>query len=273
MAIFMCLILFAWQAHADYPLVVAANRDEFYERPARPAAFWDEQPDLLAGRDARGGGTWLGLTRTGRWAALTNFRDLAHERQGAPSRGALPLDFLQGTASPGDYLQRLAPTAGVYNGFNLLVGDRTQLWYYSNRPESGPPVALTPGVYGLSNGLLDAPWPKAVTGRHDLSRWLAAPTDAQALFEKLYDRASAPDEQLPDTGVGLVLEQALSARFIHIPERAYGTRCSTVFYCQTDGTTSFAERTFDAQARPVGTVQLNLHVGAFPTNNLPLRRA
>ncbi len=269
----MCLILFAWQAHANYPLVLAANRDEFYERPAQPAAFWDDQPNLLAGRDERGGGTWLGLTRTGRWAALTNFRDFARERQGAPSRGALPLDFLQGTAPPGDYLRRLVPTASAYNGFNLLVGDRTQLWYYSNRPESGPPIALAPGVYGLSNGLLDAPWPKTVTARHDLSQWLAAPIGIEALFETLYDLAPAPDAQLPDTGIGLPLERALSARFIHIPERAYGTRCSTVFCCQPDGATTFAERTFDAQAQPVRTVQFRLNVGTFSSYNPPLRRA
>ncbi len=155
----MCLIVFAWRQHPDFPLIVAANRDEFYERPTLAADFWADHPEVLGGRDLKEMGTWLGITRKGRFAALTNYRDPLHVRADAPSRGWLVRDFLTGERGAEDYLARLRDRGAAYNGFSLILGDAAGLYYYSNRGEEGP-AALAPGVYGLSNHLLDTPWPK-----------------------------------------------------------------------------------------------------------------
>lgn len=250
----MCLILLAVDAHPDYPLVIAANRDEFYARPTAAAAFWDDAPHVLAGRDLTAGGSWLGITRTGgrgtqsrgdapsggapRWAALTNYRDPPTSRADRPSRGALVGDFLRGDASPADYLAHVAAEADRYDGFNLLVGDPTGAYYFGNRlpAEDAAPRRLEPGVYGLSNHLLDTAWPKVVRGRRRLGELLAhgaaAAGDAapgaltpDALLDLLYDTEIAPLHDLPDTGVDTELERALSASFIATP--TYGTRAST----------------------------------------------
>ena len=236
----MCLILFAHRAHADYPLVVAANRDEMYERPTAAAGFWDDAPELLAGRDLREGGTWMGITRGGRFAAVTNYREMPLVRDGKRSRGHLVAGFLRGAASPGEYVRALAVEGDAYNGFNLLAGDGSSLAYVSNR--GGGPSLLAAGIYGLSNALLDDPWPKVVRGKAAVAGALAGPADAlePALFAALADRGIAPDGVLPDTGVGLERERALSASFIATPE--YGTRCSTVLIVRRDGTATFTER-------------------------------
>ncbi|HEX2205282.1 MAG TPA: NRDE family protein, partial [Longimicrobium sp.] len=236
----MCLILFAHDVHPRHRLVVAANRDEFYARPTAPAAFWDDAPGVLAGRDLREGGTWLGVTRGGRFAAVTNVREPEAYRVGAPSRGFLVSDFLRGSMSPEAYAERLAATAGEYNGFNLLAGDGRSLVWLSNRGE-GPRV-LGPGVYGLSNALLDTPWPKVELGKEDLRRALEGASDealVAALFATLARRDPAPDVRLPATGVGVERERALSSAFIATPE--YGTRCSTVVFFGRDGALSFTE--------------------------------
>src|SRR5258706_6908216 len=154
----MCLILFAWQAHPDYPLVVAANRDEWRDRPTAPAAWWDDAPDILAGRDLEAGGTWLGVTRAGRFAAITNFRDPSDRKSTAPSRGQLVADFLRGDDAPRDYLAALAAKAARYNGFNLLLADDKSMCYFGSR--EGEIIDVAPGIHGLSNHLLDEPWPK-----------------------------------------------------------------------------------------------------------------
>ncbi|RTL57900.1 MAG: NRDE family protein [Rhodocyclaceae bacterium] len=244
----MCLILLAWQAHPEFPLVVAANRDEFHNRPTAVADYWQDRPDILAGRDLVAGGTWMGMTLTGRFAALTNYRDPAQMRPDAPSRGPLVSDFLTGNAAPQDYLQGLALSGGGYNGFNLLVADRQELFWYSNM--GGEPRRLAPGIYGLSNELLDTPWPKVEAAKSDLSRALEALPDDAPLFRLLRDDRTYPDDALPRTGVSLELERMLSAAFITSDNRNYGTRSSTVLIQDRSGLVSYDEQTWlpDASA-------------------------
>ena len=244
----MCLILIAYGAHPDYELLVAANRDEFHDRPTASLAFWKDSPQVLAGRDLKEGGTWLGVTRAGRFAALTNYRDPRSVRPNAPSRGHLVSDYLQGVEPARGYLDRLTSRAAAYNGFNLLLGDETGLYYYSNRTSGIR--ALPPGVYGLSNHLLDTPWPKLERGRHGLRRALEHGFDPtpDALLHLLTDRAPAPDAELPDTGVPLEWERWLSPIFIDAP--GYGTRSSTVLMADSGGRARIVEMTWaDANRR------------------------
>lgn len=239
----MCLLLVGLGVHRRYPLVIAANRDEFYDRPSATARFWEDQPHILAGRDLQSGGTWLGLTKQGRWAALTNYRDPSSSRPGAPSRGWLVRDFLAGDAGPMAYLETLRPEGHRFEGFNLLVGQGEEVGWMSNRSE-GPPRRLGPGIYGLSNGLLDTPWPKVIRGKEGLARLLASHTEVEPerLFELLSDRRPAPDHQLPQTGVGLSWERVLSPLFIVSP--TYGTRSCTVILMDHGGDVLFTERSF-----------------------------
>lgn len=233
----MCLILLAHEAHPRYRLVVAANRDEFHDRPTAPAHFWEDAPGLLAGRDLRSGGTWMGITRAGRWAAVTNFREAAPPPPGAPSRGELVAGFLRGSGN----LRVLSARAGEYPGFNLLAGDPGRVAYLSNR--GGGYRELAPGVYGLSNALLDTPWPKVERGREVLRELVAegAEIDPEVLFRLLAESDPAPDALLPETGVGVERERMLSSLFISTPE--YGTRASTVLLVSRDGGALFVERT------------------------------
>ena len=244
----MCLILIAYRVHPGYELLVAANRDEFHHRPTAPLAFWGDSPQVLAGRDLKEGGAWMGFTRTGRFAALTNYRDPSHVLPDAPSRGYLVRDYLQGVESACDYLDRLTSCAPAYNGFNLLLGDETGLYYYSNR--AGGVQALTPGVYGLSNHLLDTPWPKLQRGRNALWRVLdhgSEPTP-DALLSLLTDRTPAPDAELPSTGVPLEWERWLSPIFIDAP--GYGTRSSTALLVKARRRALMVETTWaDASRR------------------------
>lgn len=247
----MCLILFAVDAHPAYRLVVAANRDEWFDRPAAPAAFWADAPSVLAGRDLEANGTWMGVTRGGRFAAVTNFRDPAASRPGAPSRGALVRDFLAGERAAEDYLRALARDAQQFNPFNLLVGDAGGLFYFSNRADSIAPVA--PGVHGLSNHLLDVPWPKVQLGKARLAERLRAEVDPDDLLAVLDDPAPAPDQALPATGVPREWERALSPVRIRTPD--YGTRASTVLLVSRDGSVTFVERSFDGTGAETGTVR------------------
>jgi uncharacterized protein with NRDE domain len=242
----MCLILAAWKAHPDYPLVMAANRDEFFARPTAPARFWEEAPHVLAGKDLEAGGTWLGVSRTGRFAALTNFRDPARNKAGAPSRGQLASRFLNGTQSAQGYLMELESMASCYNGFNLMFGDREGLYCFSNCGEGERELA--PGVYGLSNHLLDTPWPKVARGKSALSDAMTALPDEDLLFALLRDDSIAPDDVLPRTGVSLEWERLLSASFVRSP--AYGTRSSTVVLLNKAGQLRFIEQTFLPEAMP-----------------------
>lgn len=236
----MCLILFALDAHPRWRLVLAANRDEFFARPTAPAGWWADAPDVLGGRDLRDGGTWLGVTRAGRFAAVTNYREPDRYRVGAPSRGALVADFLRGGSSSVEYANDLLARARAFNGFNLLVGDADGLIYLSNRSDGVR--RLEPGIYGLSNHLLDTPWPKVSQGKDDLRCSLGGPDDAleASLFAALALRDPAPDARLPATGIGVERERALSAAFIVTPE--YGTRASTVLLVSHDGDVRLTER-------------------------------
>lgn len=235
----MCFIVFAHRIHPRYRLVFASNRDEFYERPTAPASFWNDAPEVLAGRDLKGGGTWMGITRTGRFAALTNHRDLRNLKDKAPTRGALVADFLTGNQQPRAYLESLAPEADRYNGFNLLVGTTTDLYSFSN---VDPVIRkLTPGLYGLSNAVLDTPWPKVERGKERLETLLQSEeVDVEALMNLLYDQHKAPDAALPDTGIGNEWERLLSSIFIE--SENYGTRASTILLIDQDDHATFIER-------------------------------
>lgn len=248
----MCLALIAWQSHPDFPLVVAANRDEFYTRATRPAAWWGQAVSLLAGRDEEAGGTWLGINRRGRFALLTNVRAPSERNPHAPTRGALVVSALQSGAPLGPWLQNLAARSHVYNGFNLLVGDALgmpgrgrgpELHYHSNRLGE-PPRQLDPGIYGLSNAFLDTPWPKVTRAVGRFACQIASRVDPDALLALMADRALAPDRALPSTGVPLEWERVLSA--IQIRANGYGTRTTTVITVRSDGLVGFVERTFDS---------------------------
>ncbi|NIP44972.1 MAG: hypothetical protein GWN21_00565 [Gammaproteobacteria bacterium] len=238
----MCLIFVAWRKHPRYRLVVAANRDEFYARATAPAGFWDEAPGVLAGRDLEAGGTWLGVSRGGRFAALTNYRGGDVAGAGAPSRGHLVSEYLRARHAPQAYLDSLAGRAGAYNGFNLLVADGDGLHWYSNR--AAGPRALAPGIYGISNSLLDTPWPKLVRGKTAFAELVDdAHVDVEAMFDLLADRQPSDDADLPDTGIGLERERALSSLFISTPD--YGTRSSTVLLIEDTGDATLHERTHE----------------------------
>ncbi len=241
----MCLILLAIDAHPAYRLILAANRDEYFSRPTAAADFWDDAPNLLAGRDLKGGGTWLGITRTGRIAAITNYRDPRREKQDAPSRGHLVSGFLTGAMSAEEYLEFLRREASAYNGFSLIFGEPGRLSFFSNR--GAGPLSLEPGIHGLSNHLLDTPWPKVFRGREALARVVAKGETIQPeeLFAILADRTIAPDELLPDTGVGIELERLLSPLFTSTP--LYGTRSSTVILINREGRVTFSEKTYNGR--------------------------
>ncbi|MGH9901093.1 MAG: NRDE family protein [Pyrinomonadaceae bacterium] len=240
----MCTLLLAYEAHPDYRLVLAANRDEYYGRPTARAGFWEDAPEVLAGRDLGQGGTWLGVTRSGRLAAVTNFRDPSAKKEAAPSRGKLVSDFLRLRESSAEYLEKLRADAALYNGFNLVVGDGRGLSYFSNTTNEAR--ALTPGVYGLSNHLLDTPWPKVEQGKRALEEILRGRERnlIEGVFAVLADRAAADDRHLPDTGVGLEIERMLSPLFITSP--VYGTRASTVVLIDRREKVTFVERSFGA---------------------------
>ncbi len=250
----MCLILLSWRDRR-YRLVVAANRDEYFRRPAAPAGFWEDHPGVLAGRDLEAGGTWLGVTLDGRFAALTNYRNPAERNPAAPSRGALVADFLTGDAAPLQYLRGVERRAVGYNGFSLLVGDATSLYFLSNR--GGHLARVEPGIHGLSNHVLDTPWPKVEKGKSAFTHLLEKPFDAGTTLQLLDDTERAPNADLPKTGVSPEVEERLSA--IRIPALdGYGTRCSTALCIGHDGRIEFRERTFREDGSAADTVSYRL---------------
>lgn len=244
----MCLIVFAWRPEHAQPLIVAANRDEFYARPTLPLGAWEDFPQVRAGRDLEAGGAWLGLGPQGRFAALTNIRGRSLPL-GRRSRGDLVAGFLHGTASVTDYLTEIAGRAGEYGGFNLLLGDGQQLWHLHSTSRRAEPVS--PGVHGLSNASLDTPWPKLLKARRRLSEHLDDPRP-EALLELLADPEPAADAALPDTGVGTVTEKLLSSVFIASPH--YGTRASTVVKVDAEGSRWMMERSFGPYGGQLGDV-------------------
>ncbi|MEP5362314.1 MAG: NRDE family protein [Reichenbachiella sp.] len=236
----MCLILFAWKKHTSYDLIVTANRDEFYNRPTESACTWSEYPDLIAGKDLTAGGTWMGITKTGKFAALTNYRDIANINNDAPTRGDLTKNYLTQDTDPQTYLEEIKSAQIPYNGFNLLVGDNHSLWYYNNINHQIK--SLEPGVYGLSNALLNDPWPKVVTGKQQLTQLIQDDhVTSESLLSIIQNKAIAPDDQLPSTGVPLDWERALSAMYITMEN--YGTRCSTTLLKKNKNST-FTEKTY-----------------------------
>jgi uncharacterized protein with NRDE domain len=238
----MCLLLFAYNSHPEYRLILAANRDEFHRRPTATAKWWSDATDIFAGRDLEKSGTWMGVTRDGKFAALTNFRDPTQRKPQAPSRGLLVSDYLRGKLSPVDYLAQLTQSTDQYEAFNLFLGDKKSLWFFSSRDKIAH--ELKSGVYGLSNATLDEPWPKVTHGKQGLTKILAENINENKLFSLLADRTIYNDDHLPQTGVPLGWERRLSATFIVSPE--YGTRCSTLLLIGKDGRMEFVERSFDA---------------------------
>lgn len=248
----MCIILFAYKTHPRYKLILAANRDEYYARPTARAAFWEDAGEVVAGRDLERGGTWLGVTKSGRYAAVTNFRDPSAIKKDAPSRGHLVSDFLRGEDAPADYLSKIAAVSSSYNGFNLIAGDAQQLCYHSNR-EAGV-RELEAGVYGLSNHLLDTTWPKVLKGKRALSEIVrrGEPVKPEELLQILADDARADDERLPQTGISLEYERALSPVFIRTP--VYGTRSSSLLLIDIDESITFVERGFEPEGQATDVV-------------------
>jgi uncharacterized protein with NRDE domain len=263
----MCLLVIAWQAHARYRLVVAANRDEFHARPAAPLAKWPPPAELLAGRDLRAHGTWLGLDRTRRFGVVTNYRELQPPRGGAPSRGELIPEYLGARGAPtaaraAEFFATLEPRAADYSGFNLLLSDADSLWYGSNR---ATPFArsLPPGVYGLANESLDTPWPKLERVRAGFDTWLRrAGAPLEELFALLADRTPAEAPGAHTGGLPRQWARALSAPFVLHPE--YGTRCSTVLLLEDRGWLQLTERRFDPAGQPSGETEFQLQPGEWP---------
>lgn len=240
----MCLIVIGWQVHANYPLVLAANRDEFYARPTASAARWPDAPSIIGGIDLAAGGTWLAITETGRFAALTNVRE-PERAKGACSRGELTRNFLLSNMAANDYAQQIDDD--LYGGFNLLLGDDRSLVYYSNR--GGKPRILPPGIYGMSNHLLDSPWPKLVQARQQFAAALQRLPDETAFFDLLADQTIVADENLPQTGVPLAWERLLSAVFVK--SESYGTRASSLLWQNTDGVVKVHEKNYGVEGQPL----------------------
>jgi uncharacterized protein with NRDE domain len=254
----MCLILLALQSHPSYRLIVAANRDEFHVRPTAAADFWSESPNLLAGRDLLGGGTWLGVTRQGRFAVVANVRqpNLPHESRF--SRGLLVSSFLRGDEPAERYVQRISQNGDQYGPFNLLVGDAGGLYFLSN--QDGKVHFVPPGIHGLSNATLDTPWPKVVAGKERLAAIVGRGTTVEPpeLLNLLATPAPYPDETLPRTGVSPEWERLLSPLFILSP--TYGTRASTILLMGNDGQVTFVEQSFDATGKVTSNRTFSFHV-------------
>ncbi len=237
----MCLIVFAYKSHPKYKFIFAANRDEFYNRPTGQADYWKDSPELLAGKDLQAGGTWMGITKQGRFAAVTNYRDLKNIKEDAPSRGMLTLDFLKDNLSAEKYYEKIKPSLQDYNGFNLILGSINELFYFSTHKNGIK--KLEPGIYGLSNAVLNTDWPKVKKSKDVLSVLLKNDeVHPWELLSILNDTRPAKEEDLPDTGVGMEWEKILSSIFIQSSK--YGTRSSTAVVVDVENNVRFAEKTF-----------------------------
>jgi len=250
----MCLILLAYRVHPKYPFIFAANRDEFYDRPTGSADIWEEDGNIIGGKDLKDGGTWLGITRRGRFAAITNFRDPARHKFSAPSRGTLVLEFLRAYDPAPLFLEKLYKESPVYNGFNLIFGYPDELFYFSPRLGGQP---IWPGLHGLSNAYLNTSWPKVERGKALMKEVLTFPPEkwADGLFKLLTDRTLPRDDELPATGVGIEWERLLSPIFITSP--IYGTRSSTVIIINDQGEVYFEERSYNGHPEPWLRVSMN----------------
>ncbi len=245
----MCLIVFAWKLLPDTPLIVASNRDEFYDRPAAPAIWWENAPQVFGGRDLQSGGTWMGIhtpeandPQAFKFSAITNIRAPSETRTDAPSRGNLVANFLTNRLSPQEYISSIRDEAKLYNGYNLLVGDQEELIWFSNRHDdderNGKP--LSPGIYGISNAALDTPWPKVVKTKAEFASLICQRAPEEAYFEMLSNTTKAPDCRLPDTGISFDLERLLSSPCIESP--SYGTRVSSLVKIHANQPMEFREK-------------------------------
>lgn len=237
----MCLIIFSYKNHPKYKLIFASNRDEFYDRPTSALSWWRGRRNILAGQDKKNGGTWLGLAKDLRLAAITNFRDLKNVSENAPSRGLLVRNFLESDETPLQYLENIKEKGAKYNGFNLIVGNKSCLYYYSN--VNNTIVKIKAGLHGLSNKFLNTPWPKVQKGKNEFEKILKQKEPySDMIFELLKDTSKPPDNQLPDTGVGLDLERVLSPLFIK--SKVYGTRASSIVLIDNLDNVTFIEKSY-----------------------------
>lgn len=246
----MCLLLLAIDSHPKHRIVLAANRDEIQTRPTAPADRWSNCPNVIGGRDLEAGGTWMGVTEDSkRWAALTNVFDFERLREDAPSRGRLPKDFLCGDAPAEEYIRRVHEKRDPYNGFNLVASDGSEIWYVSTHTDE--PRRLGPGIYGISNAVLDTPWPKVTRGKMLLKRRLEQERIVgRDLFSLLEDEHRPDDAHLPDIpGMPLENIRSASAMFIRNPE--YATRSSLALVLDINGGGTFWERTYDSEGSPL----------------------
>jgi len=254
----MCLIFLSVNHHPKYKLIVAANRDEFYGRKTAPAHYWEDHPNIVGGRDLEAQGTWMAMTKTGRIGMVTNYRDLSNINPNAPSRGKLVSDFLLSDAPADEYLKDIHESAAEYNGFNLILGNQEGLSYYSNYQSKI--IKLEAGFHGLSNHLLNTPWPKVERGKHMMIPFLQhQQVRPDLLFEILRDEKIAPDHQLPKTGLELERERALSAMFIKTPN--YGSRCSTVILIDMDDNVNYVERVYNLETFEFSTKAFTWNIG------------
>ncbi len=252
----MCLIVFAWDVHPKYKLILAANRDEFYHRPTAPLGYWEEYPEILGGRDLEAGGSWMAVDTKGKFAAVTNYRDLKNIKKDATSRGEIPTNFLTQEISPKAYLEGIDIKASDYNGFNALIGDQQELFHYSNYENKIN--TIQPGIYGLSNALLDTPWPKVERAKAKFSNIIHNDWMTPELIKMMEDDTLARDEQLPDTGVSYDLEKGLSPMCIRMEN--YGTRCTTVITMDREGEINFTERSFPVGERKDETIEHSIQL-------------
>ena len=242
----MCLIVIAYNYHPEYKLIFAANRDEFYKRPSSAADFWIDEPSLLAGRDLKEGGTWCGITRNGRFAAITNYRDMKSIKKDALSRGTIVTDFLLGNSSAEKHSRNLMSSSDLYNGYGLIFGERNDLFFLSNQTKKL--VKIKPGIHGLSNHLLDTPWFKVRKGKELLKKAIdKKDTLVDDLFLMLSDKTLSPKKELPDTGLPKDIEKKISSIFVETPD--YGTRSSTVILKDKKDTVTFIEKSLDTETK------------------------
>ncbi len=256
----MCLVVAAWRMHPELPLILAGNRDEFHARPAEPAHWWDGETGVLAGRDLEAGGTWLGVTRGGRFGVVTNYRE-GSPRGGEVSRGVLLTDWLTGDEPAAGFAARLAHEEQRYAGFNLLFGDPATLRYHTNRQAASR--ELEPGIHGVSNALLDTPWPKLVITRERLARLIDDDRcEAGAILDILADTEPAGEDGETDPSLDTALDpdlrRVLSAPFILTP--TYGTRCSTVVLFRANGSAEFVERRFGPAGETSGETRVSFRL-------------
>lgn len=254
----MCLILFAYKVHPNYPLIVASNRDEFYNRPTAPIHYWKDHPNILAGRDLKEMGTWMGISTSGRFAALTNYRNPNENKNKrmAASRGEIVTSFLTDNESPASFIDSLKRNDNKYKGYNSLIGDLDSLWYYSNVTKKSEMVK--PGIYGLSNHLLDTEWPKVVKGKTGFETCIQEEINEDCLFQLLTNDEKAADHSLPQTGIPLEMERALSSLFIRLDE--YGTRCSSILKIDKYNQVSFIEKTYEPGLKEATTKKYSFQI-------------